>query len=113
MPEGGEIRQVAEQLQHWLREGPELCRRLLDRVRALQEQVEAGKSEVERLRLEIEASQQANEQLGRELTAMRSENERLREEGDEWTTLVGTVNQATHRMNELILRLRGSREQKP
>ena len=102
-------REAVDRLRDWLHEGPDLYRQFLDHLRVLQEQASGGQTEIEHWRRLAEAAQEESEQLRQELLELQAENERLRKQREEWDGMIGSVNETTRRMNEMISKLRGSR----
>jgi len=107
--QGTESREAVERLQEWIQEGPDLYLRLLDHLHVLQEQAAGGHSEIAHWQHRAEAAQEESERLRLELEALRVENEQLRKQQEEWDAMVGSVNETTQRMNDMIGKLRASR----
>jgi FtsZ-binding cell division protein ZapB len=107
--QGTESREVVERLQEWIQEGPDLYLRLLDHLHGLQEQAAGGHGEITHWQRLAEAAKEESERLRLELEALRIENEQLRKQQEEWDAVVGSVDETTRRMNDMIGKLRASR----
>lgn len=122
-PESIESREAVERLREWLQQGSDLVREFVDRLPVLQEQGAAGEGEIahwrrlaeaareegERRRREIEELRSESERLQQELVELRAENEQLRKQQEGWDAMVGSVDETTRRVNDMIAKLRASR----
>jgi uncharacterized protein YlxW (UPF0749 family) len=108
--DGGE---TLQRLQDWVRGGSELCRRLGEHLRVLQEQVEAGRIESDHWRQQAAAAAAESERLREEIRQLQGETERLQRQQQEWDGMIASVDEITRRMNDMILKLRESRPTVP